>query len=78
MNHDSLNRKQWLEKLMAIDHELARQKADTRLTLVGSAIGILAGQPARTSIALDVWKPNKVYLRTLSGNAPPARQDFDL
>jgi hypothetical protein len=56
-----LGRKEWLEKLAQIDQSLVKQRATARLTLVGSAAGILAGQPARTSIDIDVWKPKSVY-----------------
>src|SRR5258708_6313749 len=61
MEKEGLNREEWLEKLARVDQGLQRQQATARLTLVGSAAGILAGQPARTSIDLDVWKPKSRY-----------------
>ena len=61
MEPQGLNRDQWLAKLERIDQNLQRQGATARLTLVGSAVGIFAGQPARTSIDLDVWKPKSRY-----------------
>ncbi len=56
-----LNKEQWLEKLAAIDASLKAQGVPTKLTLIGSAAGIFAGQPSRTSIDLDVWKPRSKY-----------------
>ena len=50
-----------MEKLEKIDQGLRRQNANARLTLVGSAIGILAGQPSRTSMDLDIWRPRSQY-----------------
>src|SRR6266498_5967805 len=61
MEQPGLNRDEWLEKLTMIDQSLQRQGAKARLTLVESAPGILAGQPGRTSIDLDVWKPTSEY-----------------
>jgi hypothetical protein len=61
MQPQGLSRDQWLEKLTLVDQSLRRQGATARLTLVGSAAGILAGQPGRTSIDLDVWKPKSHY-----------------
>jgi hypothetical protein len=61
MGQNSLNREEWLEKLMAIDRSLARQGVSARLMIIGSAIGIFAGQPERTSIDLHVWKPKSHY-----------------
>ncbi|MGA2660009.1 MAG: hypothetical protein ABSH34_21110 [Verrucomicrobiota bacterium] len=61
MEQPGLSRDEWLEKLTLVDQSLRRQGATARLTLVGSAAGILAGQPGRTSIDLDVWKPKSHY-----------------
>ena len=61
MPEPGLDRGGWLEKLMRISQDLQRQGASARLTLVGSVTGILAGQPARTSMDLDVWKPQSQY-----------------
>lgn len=61
MSQSSLDRTEWLEKLMAIDESLVHQGVSARLMIVGSAVGILAGQPERTSIDLDVWKPKSRY-----------------
>lgn len=61
MSQSSLDRAQWIEKLLSIDTSLVRQGASARLMLIGSAVGILAGQPERTSIDLDVWKPKSRY-----------------
>src|SRR5205823_6761923 len=44
-----------------IDQSLKKQRAAARLMLVGSAAGIFAGQPARTSMDLDVWKPKSEF-----------------
>lgn len=61
MDTHGLGRTEWLEKLIRIDQELRRQHARARLTLIGSAAGIFGGQPARTSMDLDVWKPHSQY-----------------
>lgn len=61
MEKYGLGRDEWLEKLAIIDRSLQKQDATAHLTLVGSAAGIFAGQPARTSMDLDVWKPKSVY-----------------
>ena len=61
MEQQGLGRDEWLEKLTLVDQSLQRQGATAQLTLVGSAAGIFAGQPGRTSIALDVWKPKSRY-----------------
>jgi len=61
MSQSSLDRAEWIEKLVAIDESLVRQGASAHLMIIGSAIGILAGQPERTSIDLDVWKPKSRY-----------------
>jgi hypothetical protein len=61
MEHQGLGRDEWLEKLTRVDQSLRQQGVTALLTLVGSAAGILAGQPGRTSIDLDVWKPKSSY-----------------
>ena len=61
MEQQGLGRDEWLEKLTLVDQSLQRQGATAKLTLVGSAAGIFAGQPGRTSIDLDVWKPKSRY-----------------
>jgi len=61
MEQHGLSRDEWLERLTLVDQSLQRQGATVQLTLVGSAAGIFAGQPGRTSIDLDVWKPNSRY-----------------
>lgn len=61
MDQQGLSRDEWLERLTRIDQSLLRQGATAQLTLVGSAAGIFAGQPGRTSIDLDVWKPKSRY-----------------
>jgi hypothetical protein len=61
MNSQGLGRDEWLAKLSRIDQSLRRQGVTAQLTLVGSAVGILAGQPDRSSIDLDVWKPTSNY-----------------
>jgi hypothetical protein len=63
MEKHGLDREAWLEKLMLIAQNLQQQGATAQLTLIGSAAGILAGQPARTSMGLDVWKPKSQYQR---------------
>jgi len=72
MPEPGLDRGEWLEKLMRISQSLQRQGASAQLTLVGSVTGILAGQPARTSMDLDVWKPQvEQAIQTMPS---PARQ----
>ena len=61
MEQPGLSRDEWLDRLTRIDQSLQRQGVTAQLTLVGSAAGILAGQPGRTSIDLDVWKPKSRY-----------------
>ncbi len=61
MEPPGLNKEQWLEKLTLVDQSLQRQAGSAQLVLVGSAAGILTGQPGRTSIELDVWKPGSRY-----------------
>jgi hypothetical protein len=78
MEPPGLNKEQWLEKLTLIDQSLQRQGGSAQLTLVGSAAGILAGQPGRTSIDLDVWKPGSRYqYQTLKKAAEDAGLLFD-
>ena len=78
MRQSSLSRAEWIEKLMAIDGSLVRQGVTARLMIIGSAIGILAGQPERTSIDLDVWKPKSRYqLQALKKAAEEAGLLFD-
>ena len=78
MSQSSLDRAEWLEKLTAIDQSLVHQGASARLMIIGSAIGILAGQPDRTSIDLDVWKPTSRYqLPALKQAAEEAGLLFD-
>jgi hypothetical protein len=55
------DRDAWLEALARINQSLERQGSAARLTLLGSATGILGGQPGRTSIDLDVWRPTSQY-----------------
>lgn len=61
MAHPGLGRDEWLEKLTLLDQGLQRQGAKAQLTLVGSAAGIFAGQPGRTSIGLEVLGPKSGY-----------------
>jgi hypothetical protein len=61
MEQHGLSRDEWLEKLALVDDSLRRQGVTAQLTLIGSAAGILAGQPDRTSIDLAVWKPTSRY-----------------
>jgi hypothetical protein len=61
MEPQGLNKEQWLDKLTLVDQSLQRQGGSAQLTLVDSAAGILTGQPGRTSIDLDVWKPGSRY-----------------
>ena len=56
-----LNRDEWLAKLALISTNLGKQNAKANLVLIGGATGIFAGQPARTSIDIDVWKPRSTY-----------------
>jgi hypothetical protein len=73
-----LSRGEWLEKLVVMDRDLKKQRSTARLTLVGSAAGIFAGQPARTSIDLDVWKPTSAYqFQTLKRAVETAGLLFD-
>jgi hypothetical protein len=55
------DRTAWLQALARINQSLQQQGAAARLTLVGSATGILIGQPGRTSNDLDVWRPSSHY-----------------
>jgi len=63
---DGLTRKQWEEKLGQIAQNL---RLPTQLTLMGSAPNILAGQPSRTSMDLDVWNPTSDFDRSDLQNA---------
>lgn len=62
-----LDRKQWMEKIRALDKELAKQaasgkiKSDTRLEIIGAWPIISNGLAGRTSIDLDVWKSGSKY-----------------
>jgi hypothetical protein len=53
-----LTGQEWEEKLSLIGKKI---KTNTSLTLMGSAPNMLRGQPSRTSIDLDVWKPTSSY-----------------
>jgi hypothetical protein len=55
-----LTQKEWEQTLERI---AAALRNPTRLTLMGSAPNILGGQPSRTSIDLDVWKPASTFDR---------------
>jgi hypothetical protein len=78
MTESGLGRSEWLEKLMQISQNLEQQGASAQLTLVGSAPGILAGQPARTSMDLDVWKSQSHYqYQALKGAVEAAGLLFD-
>ena len=78
MEKHGLDRREWLEKLMRIDHSLKEQHATAQLTLIGCAAAILAGQPDRTSMDLDVWKPRSRYqLPTLKKAVEAAGLLFD-
>jgi hypothetical protein len=55
------DRDSWLQALARINQSLQQQGATARLTLVGSATGILMGQPDRSSVDLDVWRPTSRY-----------------
>jgi hypothetical protein len=78
MERYGFGREEWLEKLMLIDRSLNEQGASAQLTLVGSAAGIPAGQPSRTSMDLDVWKPTSVYrIDTLRNAVESAGLLFD-
>ncbi len=78
MNQSSLDRSEWIEKLVAIDESLVRQGASAHLMIIGSAIGIFAGQPERTSIDLDVWKPKSRYqMKALKTAVEEAGLQFD-
>jgi hypothetical protein len=54
----ALNATEWREKLKKIAENLENT---THLTLVGSGANMLEGQPMRTSLDLDVWKPTSKY-----------------
>ena len=60
-----LNRAEWEERLALLGRELAQRGSTASLTVVGSAPGILAGQPERTSMDLDVWRPTSDYDRRI-------------
>jgi hypothetical protein len=78
MSQSSLDRTGWIEKLLAIDESLVRQGGSARLMIIGSAIGIFAGQPERTSVDLDVWKPKSRYqLHALKKAVEDAGMLFD-
>ena len=57
------SREEWEGKLALLGQELAQQESTASITVVGSAPGILAGQPGRTSMDLDVWRPTSDYDR---------------
>jgi hypothetical protein len=59
--NNGFDRDNWLQALARVNRSLQQQGATARLTLVGSATGILIGQPGRTSIDLDVWRPTSQY-----------------
>ena len=63
MEQHGLDRNEWMKRLEQIDRSLRRQNAQAELTLVGSAASIFAGQPARSSMDLDVWRPRSRYER---------------
>ena len=77
MEPQGLGRDEWLRRMALVDQGLRRQGTRARLTIVGSGAVILAGQPGRTSIDLDVWSArrrearnkaaeNLVYLTAMS------------
>jgi hypothetical protein len=62
-DHLGYDRDAWLAKLALISKSLQKQGSTAQLTLVGSATGLLNGQPGRTTIDLDVWRPTSKYAR---------------
>lgn len=61
MKNGALDRIEWMETLDRISLSLRNQP--TNLTLIGSGAAILSGQPSRTSMDLDVWKPTSRFSR---------------
>ena len=61
---EGLDADQWHEKLALIGRKLAELGSSAYLTVVGSAPGILSGQPARTSMDLDVWSQKSDFDRS--------------
>lgn len=59
--NNGFDRDSWLQALARINQSLQQQGSTARLTLVGSATGILMGQPDRSSVDLDVWRPTSRY-----------------
>lgn len=55
------NREQWWTHLSCIGEHLANEKLTANLVLIGSVPNILSGQPARTTVDLDVWAASSKY-----------------
>jgi len=61
MNETGLDKKQWSEKLEQLGLELENRGIHAEIVALGSVPNILTGQPGRTTLDLDVWKPASSY-----------------
>lgn len=74
----SFSREEWLEKIELIDKHLQNSGSSAVLCIIGSAAGILAGQPARTSIDIDVLvRKSRFVMSELRKAVEAAGMDFD-
>ena len=56
-----LTREAWVERLEAVGDHLTRAGATADVVAFGSVPNVLAGQPERTTMDLDIWRPASVF-----------------
>lgn len=56
-----LTRQGWEERLTVVGDHLAQAGASADLVALGSVPNILAGQPERTTLDLDIWRPDSRF-----------------
>jgi hypothetical protein len=57
------NGEEWMDVLAALSRHLPPDGPPVSLCLIGSAACLFAGMPGRTSMDLDIWKPESHYDR---------------
>jgi len=56
-----LSRDEWVEKLDQLGAKLEELGVSAHIVAIGSVPAMLLGQPGRTSLDLDVWKPSSAF-----------------
>ena len=61
MADPGLDRSDWIEKLEQLGRVLKKSGIQVEIVVLGSVPNILAGQPGRTTLDMDVWKPSSDF-----------------